>query len=262
MQIGTSSPERIGVAGDWHGNTRWAMHVINSIADGGSDVLLQLGDFGIWPGPEGRRYLDAVESACHSNGVRVYVTPGNHEDYDRIGRLDLDDDGLLVARDHVRLFPRGFRFMIDGWRFVSLGGAPSIDVELRVLGKSWWIEEQITDGEVAAVVAGGGADIMLAHDAPDRSTDTVDGIIARPVGVSPRVLRYLEVGRRRMTEAVAAVRPRLFLHGHYHVFDDTQRDGTRFVCLDTDGVDTNVVLLDLSAAPSDGNPELDAQWAR
>ena len=51
-------PERIGVAGDWHGNTPWATRAIRKISAllpaGGPRVIVHLGDFGIWPGPGGR----------------------------------------------------------------------------------------------------------------------------------------------------------------------------------------------------------------
>jgi hypothetical protein len=47
------SPGRILVAGDWHGNEDWALHVINRVprvlAGETTRMILHLGDFGIWP---------------------------------------------------------------------------------------------------------------------------------------------------------------------------------------------------------------------
>src|ERR1035441_83787 len=51
----TKAPERIGVAGDWHGNTAWATRAIEKMArllpETGPRGIVHLGDFGIWPGP-------------------------------------------------------------------------------------------------------------------------------------------------------------------------------------------------------------------
>jgi hypothetical protein len=50
---------RIAVAGDWHGNTAWAVRAVRRMAAllprDGPRVIVHLGDFGIWPGPEGPR---------------------------------------------------------------------------------------------------------------------------------------------------------------------------------------------------------------
>ena len=57
-------PERILVAGDWHGDQAWAVNVIKRVpellAGERTRLVLQLGDFGIWAGRDGQRYLAAV----------------------------------------------------------------------------------------------------------------------------------------------------------------------------------------------------------
>jgi len=45
-------------------------------------------------------------------------------------------------------------------------GGPSVDLDVRSRHTDWWPEEMITDEDVAAVVGGGYADVMLADDAP------------------------------------------------------------------------------------------------
>jgi hypothetical protein len=55
------APARIGIAGDWHGNAAWAVRTIGKISvrlpRHGPRIILQLGDFGIWPGSDGSEYL-------------------------------------------------------------------------------------------------------------------------------------------------------------------------------------------------------------
>ena len=239
----------IGLAGDWHGNGRWARHVLESMAAAGVTVVEQLGDFGVWPGVQGQQYLDEVQGAARRAGITVYVTPGNHEDYDQINAMPVGDDGLQhwEGRPNIALRPRGMRWELGGRTFVSLGGAPSIDYQGRTEGVSWWKEEMITEEEALAVAEGGYADIMLAHDSPDGGTRRVQSIIANPSSWSYAGLAYAKQGRALMNLAYMGVKPLLFAHGHYHVWDDSGEEDavTRFLSLNADGFAGNGCLLDL-----------------
>lgn len=250
MELPTTHPEAVALAGDWHGNTRWACHVIRALA-GHSDVVLQLGDFGIWPGREGRLYVDAIEQVAAASGITIYVTPGNHEDYDQIDALPVADDGLQWLRPHIALFPRGYRFRLGAWTGVSLGGAPSVDYHDRIPQQSWWEQEMLTGADVDHVVRSGPADLMVAHDAPERSTERVSRTVqTNPMRWPDDALLYAAEGRDLITRAADAVQPLVYAHGHYHVFDDSgPLSSPRFLSLDLDGTDTNVRLIDLCGPP-------------
>ena len=75
------TPNQVALAGDWHGNLPWATQTLETLAGSGVDLVLHLGDLGVWPGDSGARYLGAVEKACVENGIDVWLTPGNHEDW-------------------------------------------------------------------------------------------------------------------------------------------------------------------------------------
>lgn len=62
----------IGLGGDWHGNQAWAAARIMSMGGRGVDVVLHVGDFGIWPGRSGKKYLLGIESVCARFGVRLW----------------------------------------------------------------------------------------------------------------------------------------------------------------------------------------------
>lgn len=159
----------VALAGDWHGNTRWARARIAEVATNGVALILHLGDFGIWPGTSGRVYVDQLEEACAEHGVGIWVTPGNHEDWGSLTQLwarpEHSGRPLHVSK-HIAILPRGHRFTLEGRSFVSLGGAPSVDLEYRERRKDWGAEEAIRPEDVAKVVQDGYADVMLAHDAP------------------------------------------------------------------------------------------------
>ena len=153
------------------------------------------------------------------------------------------------------MLPRGYRFELEGRTFVSLGGAPSVDLADRSHGNDWWPEEMITDDDVAGVVEGGYADVMLAHDAPLAPCE-VDRVAYlrshNEWGWPDRALAHARVGAERMHDAFLGVAPKLFVHGHYHVVGETtvvlpgRGCGTRIWSLNCDGVDGNVRYLDLA----------------
>ncbi|GAA1506063.1 hypothetical protein [Nocardioides humi] len=119
----------------------------------------------------------------------------------------------------------------------------------------------ITPEDVKAVVAGGYADVMLAHDAPlaPYEVDRVAYIRTNNEwGWPDRALAYARVGAERMHDAFLGVAPRLFAHGHYHVSGETTvelpgRDyDTRIWSLNCDGVGGNVRFLDLTTLSESG----------
>lgn len=79
------STAKIALAGDWHGNTAWALRCLLHLASLGVREVFHLGDFGIWPGPGGRNYVLDLDACLASEAMTLFVTPGNHEDYDQIG---------------------------------------------------------------------------------------------------------------------------------------------------------------------------------
>ena len=235
----------IGVAGDWHGNTRWAVHALAEFHGAGVSTVWHLGDFGLWP--NGSDYLDAVEDACARLGITILVTPGNHEDY---GQLPGRAHATTQVRDHIAFLPRGHRFTVNGWAVLSFGGAPSVDFEYRVEGLSWWPAELPAEEEVDAAIAGGPCDILLLHDSSNapQATEAVARILRSGSGLSERALAYARVGRERTTRLRAGVRPHMTLHGHYHVADIAKHgDGSWTVSLGADGADGNLGLLRLPA---------------
>jgi hypothetical protein len=248
----------VALAGDWHGNVRWARARIENVAAHGVALILHLGDFGIWPGPSGEQYLLDVETTCAEYGVDIWITPGNHEDWGRLTAMWASPTSVgqpLQLADHIRFLPRGYRCELGGRSFVSLGGAPSVDLDRRTVGKDWWAEEAITPEHVDLVVEGGHADVMLAHDAPlaPYEVDEVARIRAgNEWGWSDRALAYARVGAERMHDAFLGVAPRLFAHGHYHVVGEATFTlpghdyDTRVWSLNCDGVEGNLRYLDLS----------------
>lgn len=240
-----SDPEKILVAGDWHGNRRWAMDVImNSrrlLEDEEQRIIVHLGDFGFWPykakewlsgdtKPEALRYQMDVQSVLELAGAHILVTPGNHDDYDAMERWAEDEDDYLFGGfcpqtpfgklDRIHVLPRGARWTWHERTWLSVGGAVSVDRLLppppRIAHETWWPQEEVTAEQEAAIIGGGKADVMVCHDSPSWVPILPEDHHMQPY-FAPEDLDRSRAHSNRMQRIVNAVQPRWYLHGHHHI---------------------------------------------
>lgn len=252
----------LGVMGDVHGDTLWTTMAIDAFAELGVSHILQLGDFGVWPGDAGEAFLQAVNSRLAVRAMLMVVTLGNHENYARLGaelRPSLEAEGFdeLPGYSRILFARRGQRWSWNGVDFCSLGGANSIDRYSRKPSVNWWPEESISLGDAYRTISGGRADIMLTHDCP-QGIPIVDALESHSDGRgwSDQALDYARESRDILRFAVDAVQPELLLHGHYHVKADlteellSDADGSsytlRSVCLSKERSTANLALLEPS----------------
>ena len=217
---GDVGPSRILVAGDWHGNRYWALNVIHRVpqllADEQRRVILQLGDFGIWPGDEGRRYLSAVGTALGQVGAELWFIDGNHEDFTLLAQMATSamvPDGRICVRDDIYHLPRGHRWAWHGRQWLACGGGVSLDKAARRPGLDWWPQEEITEQQEAAIIGSGTADVMVCHDCP---AAVPHSFRPPPSQWSPTDLARNDAHRRRLQRIADAVRPAHLMHGHLH----------------------------------------------
>lgn len=204
-----SGPRRVMVAGDWHGNADWAVRMTRTarelLRDEPDPLIVHCGDFGIWPGVFGEAYQAVVRDACERYGVRIWFADGNHEDFTQL-------ESFRNASP-VRWLPRGCRWTWHGRTWLALGGGVSLDRAIRVEGRDWWPEEEITEEQAAEAVAGGPAHVMVTHDCP---SGVVHSFPPPPSFWDLRDLARSDRHRERLQGVVDAVRPRWVLHGHLH----------------------------------------------
>jgi len=246
-------PERIGVAGDWHGNMAWATRAVRKIsallpADG-PRIIVHLGDFGIWPGPGGREYLSRLDAALTAAGAVLSFVDGNHEDFAQLAKLQSGPDGRAQVSERIWHLPRGYRWRWHGRDWLALGGAVSLDRAGRTAGADWWPEEEITWPQAASVIEAGPADVMVTHECPAGIAHVFPPV---PPGWSPDDLRRSEAHRGLLREVVLAVRPRWLMHGHLHLSYQRQVDlgggPIEVTGLDCDGAASgNWAILDVAS---------------
>jgi predicted phosphodiesterase len=244
--------ERVVFAGDWHGNTVWALQAIRHARDSGAQAIVHTGDYGY---RFTRPFLEAVEAMLRLTGLRLYFVDGNHEDFDRLHAFPVAKDGTRPVTERVRHLPRGYAWTWSGVRFLACGGAVSMDQRRRIAHLSWWPQEALTELDVRACRRRGRADVVVSHDCPDRVHLPLDDSGRWPEPMLTAAAQHRETLRYAITRA----RPRVIVHGHYHVAHDTAADlgwgPVRVVGLDRDtttlAANTWVVDLDLLRRPAD-----------
>lgn len=242
---GPGDAGRVLLAGDWHGNEDWARTCLRAAADADCPVVLQLGDFGLWPGREDA-YLDGLDRAAGEAGVKVVWIDGNHEDHDSLDRWRrrADPSGLVEMRPGVIWASRGARWKWSGVRFGALGGAVSIDRFLRRAGRNWWPQEAVTEADVDRL-GDEPLDVLATHAAPAAVAFPAPPL---PLRLPGDIVEDSRRVRSLIDTAVSRTCPRLVVHGHHHLRHRVEMAGYRVEGLAHDKTDGpgGWAVLDLS----------------
>jgi predicted phosphodiesterase len=210
---------RVLLVGDIHKNTRFAEYACSVAGDLNISCIIQLGDFGVWPGKSGAEFLHSVDAAAKKFGVDFYFIDGNHEDFDQLDdalkNKERKPDGRVTLRDNVIWLPRGTVLTFDGRRFGFLGGSVSVDKYRRVKFHTWWPQEVIIPENIQQLkknLDGDHVDVLITHDVPN--------CVELPFPVSPNwpsdVLQEAKKQRELLNDAVGLSQPKLVVHGHWH----------------------------------------------
>ena len=250
---GSTQPGRVAVAGDWHGNTRWACFMIEQaaaeLAGEQVKILLHLGDFlptFYYPrhtsgySAEDRqrnvhRFLYTIQRMLDKHSMHLMFIDGNHEDWDVLNAAreswrhvvepfhDMADEMPIPLRSSYsdaaagsRIFwlPRGTRWTWQGREWLAFGGAASPNRVHLQEGWNWWLDEEITAEQVAKAAAQGPADVLLCHDVPS-SVRIQYG--EHPASWLQADLARGEEQRERLQMLAEAVKPSFLMHGHHHI---------------------------------------------
>lgn len=218
-------PGRVVVAGDWHGDVRWARGVVEQLPrllpDEAPRRILQLGDFGFRPGSYAVVRLSAELIAA---GAELWFVDGNHEDWPALhGDTRPCPGGFRQMAERVYWAPRGTRWRWHGRTWLAVGGAVSVDRALRTPNVDWWPDEEVTAAQARQVAADGPADVVLAHDCPAKVDLKLDPV-PDWYGWAKGDLRRSDEHRELLWAVAWETRPRWWIHGHYHRYHQTAAD--------------------------------------
>jgi predicted phosphodiesterase len=205
--------------GDTHRNLEVLAEAFKAARAAECEEIIQLGDFGFgwsWLAIDDRlsvcRFSAAASILSEKTSVRCSFIDGNHENFDRLFELGLDERGRRQVAPGVYHLPRGHRFELDGCSFLACGGATSLDRAARQEGVSWWAAEALSAEDVAAC-GSEPVDVLLAHDMPVQCGIRRDRH-QTGFGIPADMDWYRN--RLRLGEVLEATRPAHVFHGHLH----------------------------------------------
>lgn len=130
--------------------------------------------------------------------------------WDTILKLEPGEDGLARWRSNIWILPRGERTTVEGLTIGGLGGAFSIDFDLRTEGKDWWPQEEPTLQDAQHLIEGGSVDVLVTHDAP--MSVPLKSDLKLPAGFIERANQT----RTLLDEVVSKLAPAHLIAGHWH----------------------------------------------
>lgn len=149
--------------GDIHGDTNVLRKAIHKANEAEASAVIQVGDFGMFKKSENSFRL-AVENAT----MPIYFIEGNHDDCQRW--VQCRDVTRIWEDRNLFYIPRGTVMEIDGRTIAFMGGAASIDKEIRLRERFHWDEfENIHPSEVLRLfknAEGKTIDVLITHDVP------------------------------------------------------------------------------------------------
>jgi len=201
---------RVCILGDIH--SRW--DILNQfIEEVKPDIILQCGDFGIFPKFKNKRYNI---SNLQNRNTKIYFCDGNHSDHQYLKSIQNNE-----IAPNVFYMKRGSTLILpDGRTVLFMGGANSIDKHLRTPGVDWFSEETISQKDFYNLLSlDTRIDIVISHTCPlefDMHESFPDG----------------DFSRVALSEILRMYKPDRFFFGHWHNSLKGQHKNTEWTLLD------------------------------
>lgn len=151
--------------GDIHGNLFEIIDFINRFNLGKNDNIIILGDCGIAWRKDKKDLAQNIKlwNEC-GNGVKLYFIDGNHENFNILNSLPIENNMGKIA-DNIYHLRRGQVYEFENKKILVCGGADSIDKYRRIENFTWWKEEAISQ-ETIDDISAGHYDYVLTHCCP------------------------------------------------------------------------------------------------
>lgn len=225
---------RIFLTGDLHGHVDIGKLIKFAKTNTGKslnkqDYMIILGDFGLvfhlsWSNKSELEYLEWLDKEAPWTTLFL---DGNHENFDRLdnyGIYPLEDFyGGQVSKinNSVLHLLRGQSYLINDISFLVMGGADSIDKNLRTPHYNWWIQEQISHPQITNAIKtydDVNFDFILTHCAPTSYVD--DLYIKKLLLPGPRRISSSE---KRLEKLKKHIYYKKWFCGHYHCEYDSPK---------------------------------------
>lgn len=220
------------ITGDTHGCWDKREQFLQSLTK--EDIVICLGDLG-WSWD-----INHINGFC-PNAVWLSVL-GNHENYDLIEKMpiiELYGGKVRQMKDNVFYLMNGEMYEIEDKKYFVFGGALSIDKHWRTPYKSWWPQEQPTQGDLDNVMKtlekyNWTFDYLLTHTGDTEQVQTVLGTTDTVNDSTERMIQELKYQVREHNGAFS-----YHFFGHLHEFWKSVKDGYEWYCLYTQVYNTD-----------------------
>lgn len=226
---------RVLLLGDSHGSADHIDFAFDKAERFDCDAIFVLGDFGWWPKfKDGQEFINFCCVRAQQTEIPLYFLDGNHEDHQSLDRhvAERGREGFIELAPKFYYSPRGNTWEWDGVKFMSLGGAYSIDADYRDLDVDWFPQEIISPEDVEYCLENiDSVDVMLTHDAP---IDVNMGAHMLSGGRNwIKGDEHTIANRTKLQRVVDHVKPRVLMHGHWHLcYKDRLQGGPKVHALD------------------------------
>ena len=205
------------VVGDIHGRFNHLNALINRKRP---EIVLQVGDFGYWPGMQNKSKPKSEESV-------IYFCDGNHEDHVKLQEIENNE-----IYKNVYYMKRGSTIDLpDGRTVLFMGGAMSFDWMYRTPGLDWFPELELVSDSDLDNLPDKKIDIVISHTAP------CEFYTGFPASDDP--------SRKKLSYILKKYEPKEWYFGHYHFYDSGLDYGCKWTCLaDIESMMTCFVSID------------------
>jgi Icc-related predicted phosphoesterase len=202
--------KKILITGDLHNEFKRLNALINRQRP---EIIICCGDFGYWPRWEKSEPLSSIKP----QGATIYWVDGNHEDH-----WSLRDRTTDELAPNIIYKPRGSTLKLeDGRNILFMGGAHSIDKEMRRYGWSWFPEETIHYRDLAHL-PDEKVDIFITHTCP---SELVLGLVQ----FYPE--KTEEPSNIALSQLYEKYKPELWMFGHWHHYKEGRLGKTKWYAL-------------------------------
>jgi hypothetical protein len=211
-----------------------------------------LGDAGfLWPGNEKNDLYNYKTLAKRPFPILCVI--GNHEPV--LGRpglpevdIGIGEKVILIRKENpfVAYLKRGKVYKIEGHKFLVLGGALSIDKDLRQPGKSWWEQEYWSEDEknqlFLMLEKKKKFDYVLTHTGPSRINVTINPF--KRAGLMPKFFDQVAVLNENIDGMITC---KQWFCGHWHkdiyYYDENMKRGYQYIYKQTALLDGDEITV-------------------
>lgn len=225
---------RVVTLGDIHGNLSVIYSFIKRFAINNA-IVIQVGDFGY--GFTNQQLVELNNYLVKTKNYLV-INRGNH---DNPNNHCLDINCINSKREYLDYFSNLIfledytQLTINKMNYLFIGGATSIDRKKRVLDVSYWKEEKIVykledlDKWLSKI------DIIVSHTAPTIfSPQVLNSNCYHYIDKDPTLTKELELERSYLQNVLDYIKPKYWIHGHFHISNRYKVKDTLVISLGAD----------------------------